>query len=142
MVRIVGLALVIAVSALALSRLNTPPRPALACVIDNVPLEYAAREADAAAIVLVESAGGPENSAPPVTPVPPRNPNDQRTAPVDLRGYGATVRMYEPIFGALPSQFEVDMELRRQIEEQARKAEGGFVPPCVPGYGTARYLPG
>jgi hypothetical protein len=50
--------------------------------------------------------------------------------------------MYEPIFGALPSQFEVDMAVRSGIEQEVRRVESGFVPPCRPGDGAARYLSG
>jgi hypothetical protein len=53
-------ALVLIAVALAgsVAQLLLPATPAFACSIGPVPLDFAAREADAAAIVFIESVGG------------------------------------------------------------------------------------
>jgi len=65
-----------------------------------------------------------------------------RTQPIDLTGYGPTLRVYSPVFGDLPSQFEVDTEVRQGMERGLRVIESGFVPPCPVGLAVAHYVSG
>jgi hypothetical protein len=121
--------------------LHGSARTALACSVGMVTLEQAANDADAAAIVFAESVRGPENTAPPLGPVATVTPLS-RTRPVDLTGYGATLRVHTPIFGELPPQFDVDVAVRQGMEQGLRMIESGFVPPCHVGSTTAHYIPG
>jgi hypothetical protein len=104
--------------------------------------DYVARDIDAAAIVYVESVQGPENREPLVTSVTPPHPTSGRSAPIDLEGYGAFVRLHTPIIGTLPDAFDLDTEVRQRMERSIRQIEGGYVAPCAPNFLVAHYIPG
>jgi len=133
----------VAIAILTLVWLHGSAPDAFACSIGTVTLEQAVREADAAAVIHVESVRGPENNATRLAPVATvQPPTSSRTRPVDLTGYGATLRVYSPVFGELPSQFDVDKEVRQGMEHGLRVIESGLVPPCPVGIAVAHYVPG
>ncbi|MPZ49703.1 MAG: hypothetical protein GEU75_10500 [Dehalococcoidia bacterium] len=127
---------------LALVQLHRAVPGVSACSIGGITIDQAAKEADVAAIVYVESVRGPDNSAPRLAPVASPPALSSRTRPIDLRGYGATMRVYQPVFGELPAQFDVDIEARQQMERGLRAVEAGTVPPCPVGIAVAHYIAG
>jgi hypothetical protein len=134
--------IIIVLGIAAFTRLPDRTPRAFACSIGMVTLEQAVKEADAAAVVEVVAVKGAENSAPLVTPVASSRPARPRRDPVELTGYGASMRLHEAVFGEVPPEFEVDAAARRRMEEAERLAEAfpDVVPPCPSDFAIARYV--
>jgi hypothetical protein len=103
----------------------------------------------AIAVVTAIEVGGPENTAPAVTPdhlagTPFPLAASPTPSGFDLTGIGATLQVERAIVGDLAAQVEVDMVGRRGAEEALRLEEAGLqrLLPCPVGFGLEPFEAG
>jgi hypothetical protein len=141
--RSVSLLILASLSIVLATRANAP-RPAYACTGGPGPFQEYAAYADAVAVVVAESVGGPDNSAPPITPsaaVPAATPGPPL---FDLTSLGAHLRVVQTVAGDLPVEFDVDAYTRETTEQQIRlrEADPNIISSCPLGFGINRYEAG
>jgi hypothetical protein len=162
---VVSLVVTLVVASFAVLPLARTTPPAQACSIGVPSFEDYRLASDFAALVDVESVGGPENSYPTVTPWPTFTPTESPTRapgtatpeqsptstfppiardPVDLTGYGATARIIKPYRGPRGT-VRLDQQARLNVERAVRVQESlppNVISPCPPNIGAVRWTPG
>ena len=157
MLRALAVITVVAVALASASAIARPTPRAGACSIAIAPFDYTAREATLVLIVHVDSVGGPENTAPTLTPtvtpppfgtptaIPRRSvtifrptathtPTPGYTPPPlpSLQGRGANVTVLRVLDGSAPPAFALDTAERERYQQDLRREEAGVRTPCPP----------
>jgi hypothetical protein len=126
------------------------PRTAFACTGGPGAFEREVRDSVGVVVVEVIAVGGPEVTAPTVTPTPVGTPFVPLPSAVatpripPLLGVGARLRVERVLAGDLGKEFDIDTARRRSMEQQIRRvqADPNTILPCAIDFLVERYAVG